>query len=221
MYGWSGAILNIDLTKGVINKEPLTMDFAAKWLGGEGFGAKILWDEVGPEVKDALEPGNVIIYTTGPLTGTLAPSSGRLEIVTRSPLTNIFGDSNSGGHFAPEFKNAGYDAIVIKGKAQKPVYVWIDDEVVEIRDASRLWGKTVSETDRSIKDELGDQNIQISCIGPAGEHLVKFAILMNNLDRAPGWTGSGAVAGSKNLKAVAVRGTKGVRVARPAEFEEA
>ncbi len=220
LCGWSGTILNIDLTTGNITKKPLPLDFAQKWLGGEGFGARILWDTVGPEVKDALEPGNVIIYTTGPLTGTLAPSSGRLEIVTKSPLTNIFGDSNAGGHFAPEFKNAGYDAIVITGKAAKPVYLWIDDDRVEIRDASRLWGKTVSETDRAIKQELGDGNIQVSCIGPAGERLVKFAILVNNLDRAPGWSGCGAVAGSKNLKAVAVRGTKGVRVANPAEFEE-
>lgn len=220
MYGWMGTILRIDLTTGEIKKEPLELDFARKWLGGEGFGAKYLWDEVGPEVEDGLDPRNLLMYTTGPLTGTLAPSSGRLEIVTKSPITNIFGDSNAGGHFAPELKSAGYDLLIIKGKAEKPVYIWIDDDTVEIRDARQLWGKNVPETDAAIKNELGDDGIQVSCIGPAGENLVRFAILMNNLSRAPGWTGCGAVAGSKKLKAIAVRGTKGVTIARPAEFEE-
>ncbi|MDZ4247097.1 MAG: aldehyde ferredoxin oxidoreductase family protein, partial [Dehalococcoidia bacterium] len=171
--------------------------------------------------KDGLDPGNVLIYTAGPITGTIAPSSGRNEIVTKSPITGVFGDSNSGGHFSPEFKNAGYDAIVISGKAKSPVYIWIDDDRVEIRDASRLWGRLVSDTDKAIKEELGDNDIQVSCIGPAGENLVRFAILMNNLERAPGWVGCGAVAGSKKLKAVAVRGTKGVSIARSEEFEKA
>ncbi len=218
MYGWAGTILRVDLTNHEVVKQPLDSDFAIKWLGGEGFGAKLLWDEVGPEVEDGLDPGNLLMFTSGPLSGTLAPSSGRLEIVTKSPITNIFGDSNSGGFFTPEFKQAGYDMIVIKGKADKPVYLWIDDEQVEIKDARHLWGKTVPETDKMIKEELGDANIQVSCIGPAGENLVRFAILMNNLDRAPAWSGCGAVAGSKNLKAVAVRGTRGVKIARPNEF---
>ncbi|MFC1968841.1 aldehyde ferredoxin oxidoreductase family protein, partial [Chloroflexota bacterium] len=221
MYGWQGTILRVDLSEERIIKEPLSPDFAKKWLGGEGFGAKILWDEVGPEVKDALEPKNLLMFTCGPLVSTLAPGCGRLEIVSKSPLTGIFGDTNSGGHFAPELKQAGYDMLIIEGKAERPVYLWIDDDVVEIRNASHLWGKTVPETDGLIKGELGDANIQISCIGPAGEKLVRFAILMNNLARAPGWAGCGAVAGSKNLKAVAVRGSKGVRIARPEEFEEA
>lgn len=221
MHGWTGTILKVDLTGGQITKEPLDVDFAAKWLGGEGFGAKVLWDEVGPDIHDEFSPDNVLVYATGPLTGTMAPSSGRLEIITRSPLTGIFGDTNVGGHFAPELKRAGYDMLVISGRAPKPVYLWIDDDSVQIRDAGRLWGKTVPETDRSIKDEIGDKEIQISCIGPGGENKVRFAILMNNLSRAPGWTGCGAVAGSKNLKAIAVRGTRGVTTARPAEFEEA
>ncbi|MFC1967887.1 aldehyde ferredoxin oxidoreductase family protein [Chloroflexota bacterium] len=221
MYGWQGTILRVDLSEERITKEPLRIDFAMKWLGGEGFGAKILWDEVGPEVRDALEPENRLIFTCGPLTSTIAPGCGRLEIVSKSPLTGIFGDTNSGGHFAPELKQAGYDMLIIFGKAKRPVYLWVDDNVVEIRDASHLWGKTVQETDRLIKEELGDKNIQVSCIGPGGENLVRFAILINNLSRAPGTTGCGAVAGSKNLKAVVVRGTKGVDIARPEEFEEA
>jgi aldehyde:ferredoxin oxidoreductase len=221
MFGWSGTILEIDLGSGKIDRRPLDIDFARQWLGGEGFGAKVLWDEVGPEVKDGLDPRNVLIYASGPLNSTLAPSSGRLEIVTRSPLTGIFGDSNSGGHFAPEMKQAGYDMIVIKGRSSHPVYLWIDDDEVQIRDAGHLWGKSVPETSSLIRDENKDQNIQVSCIGPAGENLVRFAALMNNNVRAAGWTGSGAVAGSKNLKAVAIRGTKGIRIARPGEFEQA
>lgn len=221
MYGWMGTILRIDLTTGEIRKEPLEPAFARKWLGGEGFGAKYLWDEVGPEVEDGLDPRNLLMFTTGPLTGTIAPNAGRLEVVTKSPITNIFGDANAGGHFAPELKSAGYDLLIIKGKAARPVYIWIDDDKVEIRDAKHLWGKTVPETDAAIKQEHGDHGIQISCIGPAGENLVRFAILINNLSRAPGWTGCGAVAGSKRLKAIAVRGTKGVKIARPAEFEAA
>ena len=221
MFGWSGSILEIDLSSGKITKEPLELDFARKWIGGEGFGAKILWDEVGPDVEDGLDPRNVLIFASGTLNGTLAPSSGRFEVVTKSPLTGIFGDSNAGGHFGPEFKRAGYDVIVIRGRAEKPVYVWIDDDAVEIRSAAHLWGKNVPESDAAIKAELGDKDIHVSCIGPAGEKQVRFAIIMNDLVRAPGWTGSGAVAGSKNLKAIAVRGTHGIRIARPEEFEKA
>ena len=221
MFGWAGTILEIDLGSGKVDRRSLDIDFARKWLGGEGFGAKVLWDEVGPEVNDGLDPRNVLIYAGGPLNSTLAPSSGRLEIVTKSPLTGIFGDSNSGGHFAPEMKQAGYDMIVIKGKSSRPVYLWIDDDEVQIRDAGHLWGKSVPDTSSLIRDAIKDQNIQVSCIGPAGENLVRFAALMNNNVRAAGWTGCGAVAGSKNLKAVAIRGTKGVMIARPSEFEQA
>ncbi len=221
MYGWSGIILIIDLSSGKIEKRSLEPEFARKWIGGEGFGAKVLWDEVGPEVEDGLDPRNVLIFACGPLNGTMAPSSGRLELVTKSPLTGIFGDSNTGGHLAPEFRQAGYDAVIIEGKAEKPVYIWIDDDAVEIRKAGHLWGKTVPETDAALKAELGDKEIQVSCIGPAGENLVRFATIMNNLVRAPGWVGTGAVAGSKNLKAIAVRGTRGIRIARPDDFEKA
>ncbi len=221
MFGWSGAILDINLTTGDIKRIPLDPAFARKWLGGEGFGVKLLWDNVGPEVADALDERNILIYTTGALTGTMAPSTGRLEIITKSPLTGGFGDSNAGGHFAPELKAAGYDAVVIRGKAPQPVYLRIKDDQVEIMDAGHLWGKTVSDTDRQLKQDLGDKEVQISCIGPGGEHQVRFAILVNNLVRAPGWAGCGAVAGSKNLKAVAVRGTGAVTIAQPAEFEQA
>jgi aldehyde:ferredoxin oxidoreductase len=220
-YGWAGQILDINLSNGQIVTKPLTLEFARKWIGGEGLGAKLLWDEVGPEVEDGLDPGNVLIYAAGPLNSTLAPNSGRLEIITKSPLTGIFGDANTGGHFAPEMKQANYDVIIIRGKAKRPVYLWIDDDEVQIRDAGHLWGRDVQETTAILHQELGDRDVQVSCIGPAGENLVRFAILMNNLTRAPGWTGCGAVAGSKNLKAMAIRGTKGVRIAHPEEFERA
>ncbi len=221
MYGWAGNLLWVDLSKGESTRQPIAEDFALKWLGGEGFGARLLWEQVGPEVKDGLDPDNVLIFAAGPLISTLAPSSGRLEIITKSALTGIFGDSNSGGHFAPELKQAGYDVLIVKGKSDRPVYLWIDDDRVEIRDASHLWGRTVPETDALLKEELRDENIQVACIGPGGENLVRFAAIINNLVRAAGWGGAGAVAGSKNLKAIAVRGTRGVRAARPEQFEQA
>ncbi|MBM2832654.1 MAG: Aldehyde ferredoxin oxidoreductase [Dehalococcoidia bacterium] len=204
MYGWSGNILWVDLSKGVVERQPLDEGFALKWLGGEGFGAKILWDGATPQVADGLDERNLLIFSTGVLTGTLAPGSGRLEIVARSAVTGIFGDSNVGGHFAPALKHAGY----------------IDDDRVEIRDARHLWGRTVPETEEMLRRELGD-DIQIASIGPGGENLVRFAVIVSSPTRAAGWGGVGAVAGSKKLKAVAVRGTKGIRVARPAELQQA
>ncbi|MBM2832660.1 MAG: aldehyde:ferredoxin oxidoreductase [Dehalococcoidia bacterium] len=219
-YGWAGTILDVDLNNRRVTKKPLDEVFALKWLGGEGFGARFLWENVGPEIEDGLDPRNVLIYAASPLTGTMTPGAGRLEIISKSPITGLFGDTNSGGHFAPELKQAGYDALIIRGKADKPVYIWIDDDRVEIRDAAHLWGRTIPETDRLLREEVKDENIQISCIGPAGEKLVRFAIMMNNIFRAPGWAGCGGVAGSKNLKAVAIRGTRGIRIARPAEFEK-
>lgn len=221
MYGWAGTLLDVNLTKLEVVKKPLDLDFARNWLGGEGFGAKILWDNVGPEVEDALDEGNILVYATGPLTGTAVPSSGRLEIITKSSLMGGFGDSNSGGHFAPELKNAGYDVLIIRGRARDPVYLWIKDDDVQIKSARHLWGQTVSETDKKLKEELGDQDVQVSCIGPGGENKVRFAILINNLVRAPGWAGCGAVAGAKNLKAVVVRGTKGIRISRHDQFWQA
>ncbi|MBM2832189.1 MAG: Aldehyde ferredoxin oxidoreductase [Dehalococcoidia bacterium] len=220
-YGWAGTLLWVDLTQGRITRQPLDEDFALKWLGGEGFGARLLWERVGPEVKDGLDPENILVFAAGPLISTLAPSSGRLEIITKSALTGIFGDSNSGGHFAPELKQAGYDALIVTGRAERPVYIWIDDEEVEIRDAAHLWGRTVPETDDILRKELAGDDIQVACIGPGGENLVRYAAILNNRTRAAGWGGAGAVAGSKKLKAIAVRGTRGVRVARPAQFEQA
>ncbi|MBI2831246.1 MAG: aldehyde ferredoxin oxidoreductase family protein [Chloroflexi bacterium] len=216
MYGWAGTILRVDLTSGKIEKEPLSEELGRNYIGGRGINIKLLYEGVKPGTN-GLAPENVLIFGAGPVTGTSLPS-GRLNITAMSPLTGILGDSNAGSHFSPELKFAGYDHIVFTGKAPQPVYLWIDDDRVEIRDARHLWGKMSADTDRLIKEEIGDSRIQTSCIGPAGEKLIKFASVTVGKDGACGKCGLGAVMGSKNLKAVAVRGTGGVRVPDPAAF---
>ncbi|WP_298666051.1 aldehyde ferredoxin oxidoreductase family protein [uncultured Methanofollis sp.] len=211
MYGWTGTVLRINLTEGKVTKESLKKDAAENYIGGRGLGEKYFMDEVDPKV-DALSPANKLIFATGPLTGTMGISTGRYDVVAKGPLNNTLASSNSGGYFGPMIKYAGYDLIIFEGKAAKPVYVWINNDHVELRDASALWGKTVYETDDAVKAET-DPDAEIACIGPAGENLVLFACIMNDKHRAAGRTGIGAVMGSKNLKAIAVRGTGGIRVA--------
>jgi len=217
MYGWMGTLLRVDLTSGKIKKEPLREDLRYNYIGGRGINVRLLYEEVKPGT-DGLSPENVLIFGTGPLTGTMV-ASGRLNITAMSPLTKILGDTNGGSHFSPELKFAGYDHIVFTGKSDKPVFLWIDNDNVELRDAQHLWGKLTDETDRMIKQELGDPNIQVTCIGPAGEKLVRLASVVIGTDGHGGKSGMGAVMGSKNLKAVAVRGTKGVKVAHPDTFK--
>jgi len=219
LKAYAGKILKVNLTTGSIVKETLKEGFARKWLGGRGFNSKFLFDYV-PKGLDPFSPENIVAISNGPLDGTRAPSSGRFTISAKSPLTFGVGYANSGGHFGPEMKYAGYDSIIFFGRSEKPVYLFIDDDHVEIRDASHLWGRDTFETDKMIKEEIGDENIQIIYIGPAGENMVRYAAVINNLYRAAARTGMGAVMGSKNLKAVAVRGTKGVEVADPEKFEE-
>ncbi|MBN1315686.1 MAG: aldehyde ferredoxin oxidoreductase family protein [Anaerolineales bacterium] len=222
MNGWAGTILYVDLTKGKIEKRPLDLKFARQYLGGRGFNSRILYDEYDPADKDPFSPGNVICISSGVLGGTLAPSSGRVTIsVGRSPLTGVFGDGNAGGHFGPEIKFAGYDTIVLKGASPHPVYLSIFDDQVELCDARHIWGKDVWETDQMLRDEFGDQDAQVFTIGPAGEKRSALAVTLCNLCRAPGGGGNGGVMGSKNLKAVVVRGTKGVKIADPTTFMEA
>lgn len=219
MFGYAGKILYVDLSEGKIEKHTLSENFAKTYIGGTGFCARILYDETGPETRP-LGPENRLIFAVGPFTGTIWPTSGRLNIAAKSPLTEIWGESNAGGHFAPALKYAGYDAIVIYGASEKPAYLWIDDEDVRIMDASYLWGKDIWETDDMIKKDLGDEDIQVAAIGQAGENLVLFANVINELFRANGRTGLGAVMGSKNLKAIAVRGSNGVKVADPEKFKK-
>jgi aldehyde:ferredoxin oxidoreductase len=217
MYGWMGTILRVDLTTGRISKEATDRKDAELFIGARGLGTKIFTDEVDPDV-DPLSPENKLVFAPGPFSGTSAPSGGRYHVVTKSPLTGAIAGSNSGGTFGPELKYAGYDALIFEGKAAAPVYLWIRDDEVEIRDASRIWGKWVPETSDLLRAET-DEEAKVACIGPAGEKLGLMAAIMNDMHRAAGRSGVGAVMGSKNLKAVVVVGTKGIKVADPKAFQ--
>ena len=207
--GWTRKILRIDLSRGSVKSEPLNMEWAAQYLGQRGLATKYLVAETDPKV-DALSPANKLIMATGPLTGTAASTGGRYSIITKGPLTGAIACSNSGGHFGAELKMAGWDMIVFEGKSPKPVYLSIENDKVELKDASHLWGKTTWETEETIKKAHQDPQIRICSIGRAGENQVLYACVINDLHRAAGRSGVGAVMGSKNLKAVAVRGTAGV-----------
>ncbi|MFC2019370.1 aldehyde ferredoxin oxidoreductase family protein [Chloroflexota bacterium] len=218
-YGWAGTILDVNLTTVEIKKTPLSKELAAKHIGGGGLAVKILYDELEPGT-DPLGPDNILMITQGPLSGTTAPSCGRYGIITKSPQTGIFLRTNGGGFFGPEMKWAGYDLIILRGASKKPVYLCIDDDHVELRDAAHLWGKDTWATQRLIRKELGDEEIQTLKIGPSGENLGLSSCVIGDLSRTAGKGGVGAVWGSKKLKAIAVRGSKGVGIARPNEFME-
>ena len=219
MTSWIGTILRVDLAAGTIKKEPLNMKDAHDYVGARGLGTKYFCDEVDPKVEP-LSPENKLIFMTGPLTGTAASSAGRYEVVAKAPLTGTIGAANSGGHFGPELKFAGYDGIIFENASETPVYLYINDDKVEIRDASELWGKTVYETTDLLNESCGE-SFKVACIGPTGENGCLFSGVMNDKHRAAGRGGMGAVMGSKKLKAVAVRGTGSVSVARPDKFKEA
>ena len=217
--GYTGTILRIDLAAGSIRREPLNQKNAQEYVGARGLGTKYYCDECDPNC-DPLGPDNKLIFMTGPLTGTCATSSGRYNAVAKSPLTGTIGAANSGGHFGPELKYAGYDGIIFENISEKPVYLYINDGTVELRDAAHLWGKDVFETTDLLREELGDE-FRIACIAPAGETGCLFSAIMNDKHRAAGRGGMGTVMGSKKLKAIAVRGTGSVTVARPEAFFEA
>lgn len=220
MYGYAGRILHIDLTTGKTHTEPLNEDYAKKYIGGIGLGMR-LWLDHSKAGVDPFSPENPLILTTGPISGTVWPTGGNGHaFVSKSPQSYGVGESKSHGSFGTELKRAGYDAVIFKGKAEKPVYVWIDDDSVQILDASHLMGKSPAETEDAIREELGDYYIRVAAIGPAGEKLVRIACIINDKTRAAGRTGMGAVMGSKNLKAIAVRGTRDITVAKPDEFME-
>ncbi len=220
LYGYAGKALRVNLSRGKVIEEELKPDLLKLYLGGTGYAARVLWNELEKGI-DPLSPENLLIACTGPLTGTLTPSSGSVEFCFKSPLTGIFGQSRAGGKFGPKLKYAGYDFLIIEGAAEKPVYLNIYDGDVEIRDASHLWGKTVHEASRILLDEVGNPDASIACIGPGGERLIRFASIMVDFDRAAGRCGGGAVMGSKKLKAIVVDGCRGVEAARPEEFYEA
>ena len=209
--GYTGKILEVNLTNGKIEKKELDKQLVKDYIGGRGFAAKLLYDRTSPEV-DPLSPSNPLIFVTGPLSG-VAPCSGRITVGARSPLTKSHGDSNVGGEFAIELKLAGYDAIIITGKAEKPVYIQIVDDEVKINDAGSLWGKDTLETTRALLKEFGDKKACVACIGPSGENLVYVSGICVDLNRFAAEGGMGAVMGSKNLKAILVRGKKGIKLA--------
>lgn len=214
MYGWHGKILRIDLTTGKISTEEIDPKIARDYIGGRGWAIRYLYDEVDPQV-DPLSPQNKLIFATGPLTATTAPTGNRYMVVTKSPLTGALAHSNSGGDFPTWMKRTGFDMFIFEGAAEKPVYLWVNEEQVELRPAEHLWGKDVHETTDILLKET-DPNAKAACIGPAGEKRVLMAAIMNDKHRAAARSGVGAVMGSKNLKGVVVMGRK-----NPAFFDDA
>ena len=206
--GWTRKILRVDLSKGTCKSEPLNMQWAQEYLGQRGLATKYFVEEVDPKV-DPLSPANKLIMATGPLTGTPASTGGRYSVITKGALTGAIACSNSGGYFGAEMKFAGWDMVIFEGKSPKPVYLAIEDDKAELRDAAHLWGKTTWQTEEIIKKTHQDTQIRVASIGRAGENGVLYACVVNDLHRAAGRSGVGTVMGSKNLKAVAIRGTKG------------
>jgi aldehyde:ferredoxin oxidoreductase len=220
MYAYAGKILRVNLSTGKVSTEPLTEEMAKQYVGGIGLGIRLLMDNSTPGT-DPFSPDNPIIFATGPLSGTMGPTAGNgYAVVSKSPATGGVGEAKAHGFFGPDLKRAGYDAVIITGKSDKLVYLWIDDDKVQIMPAEHMKGKSPYETDTDIRQELGDYYIRVSAIGESGEKLCRFAAIINDEFRAIGRTGMGAVMGSKNLKAVAVRGTHDVNVANLDGFKE-
>jgi aldehyde:ferredoxin oxidoreductase len=218
LLGYAGTILYVDLTTGKTRTEKLNEETAKKFVGGIGLGMK-LWLSNSKAGVNPLSPENPLVLALGPVSGTMFPTGGNGHaFISKSPATGAVGEAVSHGTFGAELKRAGYDAIVLLGKAEKPVYLWIDDDSTQLLDASNIWGKSPFETEDAIKEELGDYYIRVASIGLAGEKLSKIAAILNEKTRAAGRTGLGAVMGSKNLKAIAVRGTRDIAVAQPDEF---
>ncbi|MBM4276510.1 MAG: aldehyde ferredoxin oxidoreductase family protein [Deltaproteobacteria bacterium] len=215
--GYTGKILRINLTDKTIKEEKLPLEVAKDFIGGAGFGIKYLFDEVKPGT-DPLGPGNKLIFAPGPFTGTTIPCASRISVTGKSPLTHTVGMCLSGGHFPAEMKHAGYDVLIIEGKSEKPTYIWIKDGEVQLRDGSKVWGTRTFDCQQIIKDDLNDQNVRVACIGPAGENLSKLACIINER-RAAGRKGLGAVMGSKNLKAIAIRGNGTLEIASKERFK--
>jgi len=215
--GWTGTLLRVNLTEQTWRAEAIPDSWLRDYVGGRGLAARYLYEELDPTV-DPLSPANRLIFATGPLTGTHAPTGARYMVITKGPLTGAITTSNSGGHWGPELKFAGYDLLLLEGRAPHPIYLFIRDRRVEFRDARSLWGAGTNETEERIRAELNLPEARIACIGPAGERGVRFACIINDKHRAAGRSGVGAVLGSKNVKAIAVRGTGGVRLADPPRF---
>ncbi len=209
----------VDLSTGNIEIKPIPLEIRKKFLGGRGLDAYLLYNHTKKGV-DPLGPDNVLLFSGGILTATCASATARTHVMAKSPLTGLLGSANMGGFFAPELAWAGFHHIVIKGKARKPVYLWIHNGEIEIRDAKNIWGRTVTDSQWAIRDELGDEEVKCAVCGPAGENLVRFANIMTGIKNSAGRTGMGCVMGSKNLKALAARGTMDIKIAHPTEALE-
>jgi len=216
LNGYGGQVLRVNLTTGTIKKSDLDPDLARNYLGGRGFAAKLLYTELERGI-DPLGEENKLVVAAGPLSGLAIPGAGKTTFAAKSPATGSYGDSNVGGMLSAEMKYAGYDLIIVEGVSPKPVYLFIEDDVVELRDASEYWGKGAITAETALKKDLGDE-FQIAVIGPGGENLVKYACVCHDFGRQAGRTGVGAVMGSKKLKAIAVRGTQSIPVADIKEF---
>ena len=219
-YGWTGINLEVDLTHWSINKVKADPELIRDYLGGKGLGAKILWDRISPETVQADSPDNLIVLANGLLTGTSVPYANRCVMTFISPATDVYWESVMGGFWPAELKHAGYDNVIISGKSPTPVYLWINDDKVELRDASYLWGKTTHETRELIRQELQNEKVQIACIGPAGENRVHAAAVYCGTGASFSRAGAGTLWGDKKLKAIAVFGTNDVKVANPAKLFE-
>lgn len=215
--GHFGRVLRVDLSRRTVDAYDLTSDTVATWLGGNGVGVKVLYDEV-PASVAPLSADNVLVFATGPLVGTAWPCSGRMEAIAKSPLTGIYGDANCGGFFGPELRFAGVDAIILSGAADRPVSLWVHDGHIDIEDAADLWGLDTIETEAALRERKRDPQIKVASIGLAGENQVPYASIQATPSRSFGRAGLGAVMGSKNLKAIAARGTTRVTVAEPEAF---
>ena len=216
--GLTGTMLRVDLTNGEVLRVPTPRDVFERFLGARGVGAYSLFHELKPDTEP-LGTDNKLIFLTGPLEGTLAPGANKITVTFRSPLSGTYSFSLCGGHLAPELKFAGYDGVIVEGKSEQPVYLWIDNKHVSLRDASHLWGKLTHDTEDALRAELGDPDVRVACIGPAGEKQVRFACIQADYHREFGRGGAGAVMGAKNLKAIAIRGTGHVEVADPPALE--
>ena len=215
---WTKKVLRINLTDGTCASEPLNMEWAQEYVGQRGLATRYLVEEIDPKC-DALGPDNKMIMATGPLTGTTASTAGRYSVITKSPLTGCVACSNSGGFIGAEMKMAGWDMIIFEGKSPEPVYLYLENDKAELKSAAALWGQSVWETDKLIHEMHGDPQIRIAAVGRAAEQGCLYSSIINDLHRAAGRSGVGTVMASKNLKAVAVRGTKGVgNIKDPARF---
>jgi len=218
---YAGKILRVDLSSGRVENRELDPSFAHTYIGGRGFASRTLYNEVPPEVSP-FDPANRLIFTPGALFGTAVPAASRTTATAKSPITEMHGDGHSSGYWGAVLKAAGYDMLILQGASPKPIYLWIDNDRVEIRDAAALWGKTTMETDQALRETLGDREIGTLVIGPAGERKVRLAgIFSDGIMGTFARTGLGAVMGSKNLKAVATRGTKDVGIVDVEAFRKA